>query len=217
MVTKGKITGLQEKSATTLSAEAVEHFRGGGRHAYGEANRRTDFVRAHLRGEPVDDHTINARTLRMWAAAYRAAEAKWGCGYLGLLPASRPGNRKAKLSPETIALLNKFIEEDYETIKHKRKYEVYATYLRACDKGDIFAASYKTFCRTVKRRSLYEQTLEREGKRAAYRHKPFYWRLDQTTPRHGDRPFEIVHIDHTELDDFVGLDRCAKSVPAARG
>src|SRR5271157_6514434 len=30
--------------------------------------------------------------------------------------------------------------------------------------------------------------------------KPFYWNLDLATPRHGDRPFEIVHIDHTEAD-----------------
>ncbi|MGH7839285.1 MAG: transposase, partial [Candidatus Binataceae bacterium] len=28
----------------------------------------------------------------------------------------------------------------------------------------------------------------------------FYWNLDLTTPRHGDRPFEIAHMDHTELD-----------------
>ena len=27
-----------------------------------------------------------------------------------------------------------------------------------------------------------------------------YWELALTTPRHGDRPLEIVHIDHTELD-----------------
>jgi hypothetical protein len=33
------------------------------------------------------------------------------------------------------------------------------------------------------------------------RHKePFYWQLEQRTQRHGARPFEIVHIDHTELD-----------------
>jgi putative transposase len=24
--------------------------------------------------------------------------------------------------------------------------------------------------------------------------------LDQTTPRHGDRPFAVAHLDHTELD-----------------
>ena len=36
--------------------------------------------------------------------------------------------------------------------------------------------------------------------RAACKYEPSYWDLDLTTPRHGDRPFEIGHIDHTELD-----------------
>ncbi len=38
------------------------------------------------------------------------------------------------------------------------------------------------------------------GPRAAYRHEPFYWELELTTPRHGVRPWEIAHMDHTELD-----------------
>jgi putative transposase len=194
------ITALQVKSATPFASEAMEHFRSASSHAYREANRRADVVRAHLRGETLGGAPIKERTLRMWSAAYRAAETKWGCGYLGLLPAPHPGNRSARLASETIALLNQFITEDYETIKHKRKYEVYAAYLRASDQRDIIPASYKTFCRMVKRRSLHEQTLNREGKRAAYQHKPFCWHLEQTTPRHGDRPFEIVHLDHTELD-----------------
>ena len=46
----------------------------------------------------------------------------------------------------------------------------------------------------------YEQTKARQGRRAAYQHKKFYWELSRTTPRHGDRPFEIGHIDHTEAD-----------------
>ncbi len=44
------------------------------------------------------------------------------------------------------------------------------------------------------------QTEKRQGRRAAYKHQEFYWNLDRKTPRHGDRPFEIAHIDHTELD-----------------
>ena len=28
----------------------------------------------------------------------------------------------------------------------------------------------------------------------------FYWELELSTPRHGDFPFHIAHIDHTELD-----------------
>jgi putative transposase len=42
--------------------------------------------------------------------------------------------------------------------------------------------------------------LKRKGHRAAYKEEPFYWQLELMTSRHGDRPFEICHIDHTELD-----------------
>lgn len=42
--------------------------------------------------------------------------------------------------------------------------------------------------------------MKREGRRAAIQKEAFYWELELTTPRHGDRPFEIVHIDHTQLD-----------------
>jgi putative transposase len=201
LVKKGKITGLQDGNTTLFSAEAMERFRRANSQAYREANRRADFVQARLSGDQVDKEIVGERTIRRWVSSFRAAESRWGCGYLGLLPVPRSGNRKGRLPFATVALLDKFIDEDYETIKHKRKYEVYAAYLRACDKAGLIAASYKTFCATAKRRSRYQQTLQREGKRAAYRDKPFCWYLDQTTPRHGDRPFEIVHIDHTELDE----------------
>ena len=51
----------------------------------------------------------------------------------------------------------------------------------------------------MRSRPGFEQT-ERQGHRAAYACEEFYWELELTTPRHGDRPFEIAHIDHTELD-----------------
>jgi len=43
-------------------------------------------------------------------------------------------------------------------------------------------------------------TTLRRGKRATYASAPFFWALDQTTPRHGGRPFARAHMDHTELD-----------------
>jgi transposase InsO family protein len=52
----------------------------------------------------------------------------------------------------------------------------------------------------VRKRPVFEQTLKRQGPRAAYAHAAIYLELSGTTPRHGDRPFEIAHIDHTELD-----------------
>src|SRR5437763_14057026 len=38
------------------------------------------------------------------------------------------------------------------------------------------------------------------GKRAAYPDQPRFFSLDQTTPRHGERPFAVAHLDHRELD-----------------
>jgi transposase InsO family protein len=60
--------------------------------------------------------------------------------------------------------------------------------------------SYQTFVININTRPNYEQKLKRQGKRVAYESEPFYWSLEVTTPRHGDRPFEICHIDHTQLD-----------------
>ncbi|WP_368647346.1 DDE-type integrase/transposase/recombinase [Castellaniella ginsengisoli] len=40
----------------------------------------------------------------------------------------------------------------------------------------------------------------RYGKRIAYQNQQFYYTLSYDTPRHGIRPFECVHIDHTLLD-----------------
>ncbi|MCI0723881.1 MAG: transposase family protein [Acidobacteria bacterium] len=53
---------------------------------------------------------------------------------------------------------------------------------------------------SVQQRPAFDQTLKRKGQRASYQLAGFYWELDLRTPRHGDRPFEIAHIDHTELD-----------------
>jgi len=60
--------------------------------------------------------------------------------------------------------------------------------------------SSRTFYRQIKQRAGYEQTKARQGAKAAYAQEPWILELSQTTPRHGNRPFAIVHIDHTELD-----------------
>jgi transposase InsO family protein len=67
--------------------------------------------------------------------------------------------------------------------------------------------SYKTFVQAVHRRPRTEQVCKRQGERAAYQQQPFYWELTVQTPRHGDRPCEIAHIDHTELDIMLVCSR----------
>jgi transposase InsO family protein len=87
-----------------------------------------------------------------------------------------------------------------ETKKQKGHRAVYGALVKACEQEGTTPPSYKTFLIECNSRSKYSQTLSRQGSRAAYQHEPFYWELELTTPRHGNRPWEICHIDHTQLD-----------------
>lgn len=164
------------------------------------ANYRADFVRASFAGDSCG--TVSGRTLRGWKRDYRDAEIRLGegMGYLGLIPKALTGNRMSKIPVSTIELIEKFINEDYETIKQKNRRSVYLSYEAECLNKGLHQASYATFCGYVKKKDMKEQTKKRKGKRAAYQHEEFYWELSMTTPRHGERPFHIAHIDHTELD-----------------
>jgi transposase InsO family protein len=165
------------------------------------ANARLPNVTALLRGDPPPaGPTVPTRTLRRWAAAYRTAEKELGSGYLGLLPRPPFGNASPKLPEDARTLMNEFIATDYESVKQKTMYASWISLKLACEQKGILTPSLKTFCVAVRQRPGFEQTLKRQGHRAAYAHEDFFWELTLTTPRHGDRPFEIAHIDHTELD-----------------
>jgi putative transposase len=155
------------------------------------ANHRFEVVRRHLNGEPyLEAAPVPERTLRLWVSKYKEAEKQYGSGYLGLIPrSSQRGNRRSKLPEESRALLKQFVEHDYETLKQKSRFATWAMLLRACQEKGIVAPSYVTLCLAVRERPVFESVLKRQGRRAAYTHEPFYWQLDPTTPRQGDRPF----------------------------
>ena len=164
------------------------------------ANRRFDTVRRHLAGDRLSC-SMPARTLRLWIAQYRSARERYGSGYLGLLPKiSKRGNRTSRLPEASQNLLTQFIESDYESLKQKSRLASWAALKRKCDECGVVAPSHVTFNVAVRKRPVFDQTLKRKGRRAAYVQSAFYYELELKTPRHGDRPFEIGHIDHTQLD-----------------
>ena len=165
------------------------------------ANERLRHVAIHLKNRRRSGGSpIPVRTLRRWVTAYRAAEINLGSGYLGLLPEPRGGNTTPKLPEDSRTAMSEFIASDFETLKQKTKYASWIALKLACERRGIVAPSYKAFNIAVLTRPGFEQTLKRQGPRAAYPQEAFYWQLEFKTPPHGDRPFEIGHIDHTELD-----------------
>lgn len=160
---------------------------------------RYEIVQAYFRGDVAC--SVPLRTIQRWARLCRDAESSTGCGILGLRPStSSRGNRLPRLSQDTHDMMRTIIEKEYETIEQRGKFAAYALLVKALDeKGTTDVPSYMTFTTAVNKRPKYAQARQRKGRKGAYPMEEFFWDLDRNTPRHGDRPFEIAHIDHTEL------------------
>ncbi|MBD2731807.1 TnsA endonuclease N-terminal domain-containing protein [Nostoc sp. FACHB-892] len=165
------------------------------------ANRRFHLVQAYFQHRTDIYKDIPQSTLSRWVKQFREAEATFGCGYVGLLPrtASR-GNRQPKAPTDASILLDQFITEHFETPRQAPAASVYRAYTRACCAANIPPLSQRTFYTRLKKRPIHEQTLKRQGAKAAYATEAIVLELVKTTPRHGDRPFAICHLDHTQLD-----------------
>jgi putative transposase len=212
LVRQAKITGL-ELCTNSAQTKVKEFLDRAGPGDLKEANRRYETIRPYLTKDKTADPGSPSRTIYRWLASYRQAERIYGNGYVGLLPrTSERGNRSLKLPDASRQLMTEFITRDYESNKQKNKRSVYALLLHECEERGVMTPSYKTFVKAVESRPRYEQICKRQGARAAYVHEPFYFELELTTPRHGDRPFEIVHLDHTELDIELVCSRTGRNL-----
>lgn len=200
IIREHSITGASDTQMRSANTELLQHILKASEAELRQANRRYDCVCQFMEGND-EGLSVPARTLRRWAARYREAEGCFGSGFLGLLSnAANRGNSRSKLPEATASLMAEFIKSDYETLKQKTKRASWLALRLECEKTGLVPPSYKTFSGAIRKRPGFEQTLNRRGHRAAYEQEPFYWELGQTTPHHGVRPFEIGHIDHTELD-----------------
>jgi putative transposase len=203
LVKAGRILGVQQNRTSAPSGEVLERISGASETELRRANDRYKWVCRFLERTAAgnDEIPIPGRTLRRWVSRYRKAELAFGAGFVGLLSdIERRGNATSKLPEAAKSLMDEFIDNDYETLKQKTKKASWLALRLECEQRGIIAPSYKTYRLAIGRRPGLEQTLKRRGHRAAYEQETFYWELDLKTPRHGDRPLEIGHIDHTQLD-----------------
>ena len=202
LVTENRLTIIGDDALRETDSVAWDRLSRASESDLKVATHRSDLIRRYLdSGRLPTKAEVPERTFFRWLGEYRQAEAAYGTGFLGLLPrCGDRGNRAAKLPEASRRLMHEHIERDYETLKQKTKYASWIQLKLTCDAQATSAPSYKTFCLAVSARPTFDQTLKRQGRRASYQVATFYWNLDLTTPRHGDRPFEIVHMDHTELD-----------------
>ncbi|AJY76263.1 DDE-type integrase/transposase/recombinase [Paenibacillus beijingensis] len=198
-VKQGKLKGINQSILS--HPEVHEAFLKASKEECRKANERFQIIQPYLEGQIVEKPTVPSRTIRYWLSKYRLYDQIYGNGFIALLPKDHEkGNRTKRLLFETQDLMAKWIEAHYETFKQKKIAEVYGDFLLECNAKGIKGCSYKTFVKAVRLRPTHEQTKKRQGEKAAYRFESYYLEYHLSTVRHGDRPFEIGHIDHTELE-----------------
>ena len=122
------------------------------------------------------------------------------------------GNRTDRISKVNLNLIEKAIEEGYNTPTQQRKKGAFAKYLGMCEGLDdasvaagtgpkreesgapVKPVSYQTFCRYC---TDHYDVVKREGRRAAYQRRTIVPRLDNRYPTHGTHPHDVCEIDHT--------------------
>ena len=165
------------------------------------ANEDFRLVSAYLEKdqEQLAGASVTMRTIRRWARAFQDAQASFGSGYIGLLPnTSRRGNRQSKAPEDSRTLLQSYITNYYETLRdhpHGRPTSPISGNVKSGISSHFHPARF-----IVTSNSVLDTNQKAQGIKAAYSEEPWHWELSQATPRHGNRPFAVVHIDHTELD-----------------
>jgi putative transposase len=198
LLAEGSMKEVPDASPSLLQEAVREIMSHAGPKAQEAANRRLREILAWKAGEAI---TVTPRSIQNWIAAFRRAEAEYGCGSVGLLDKVRErGNRNARVPDASRQMLHEYFATHYAVPHRPRAAAVYRLYREESLKRGIPPVGERTFYRE---RASFEDTqvmTARRGKRAAYPSVPFFWYLDQTTPRHGGYPFALAHLDHTQLD-----------------
>ncbi len=194
---EGSLWTVGSASPSPMTSEVRQLLTQAGSKAQQAANQRMTHMLAYARGETT---IAPKRSVQRWWKAFQQSKAKYGCGYLGLLDrVAARGNRNQRIEPASLQLLEATLQTHYAAPAGKSAAAVYRLYREQCLKLGLPPVSQPTFYRVRACFTTNEVEAKRRGTRAAYASQPFAW-LDQTTPRHGERPFALAHLDHTELD-----------------
>lgn len=145
--------------------------------------------------------TFSQRALRKWQRLYTQAAAAYGNGFLGLIPRiSRRGNTQPKIDSHVDDVIREHIKTYWADPNGQTKTAVWGKVRDRCRELGLVPPSEKTVLARIRARDQHKDREIREGAKNAYDTEEFVWVIDRSTPKHGERPFDIGHIDHTQVE-----------------
>jgi transposase InsO family protein len=203
LVRDGELKCLDFESESNHESEALKIINSATPKAIEKANFIKRVIERHYAGFPLPDD-VPQRTFEYWKSRWITGQKLYESGYAGVVfnYRGRGDSKTIKIHPDARTEMNRLIETDYENNVAQGMFAVWSRLVLWCEKQEpkIKEPCYQTFIRYIRQRPQYLQALKRLGHRAAYDLQPYYPWLEKSTPPHGSRPFQVVHIDHTELD-----------------
>lgn len=142
-----------------------------------------------------------ARSLRRWQARQNLAISNGGHPTLALVPRTAArGNRTDRLSAEQLSCLTRIVDTKWVSHEARNYKACYRELVVLCAAQGVAPPSYPTLIAHIKAVEDASTLRSRDGKRMAYQKGEFVDVLYVDTPPHGSRPWQYVHIDHTQLD-----------------
>ena len=138
--------------------------------------------------------TIPSRTKRTGGNGIEKQRAGTGVALSVCFLAITTVEETERLIHEVITLIHQVLETHYDTVTRKPKRGAYGEYLKRSEEQHLKPVSQRTFYLEAQRhKAIYEQTLAREGTRAAYPFKDYFDEPEKTISRHGSYAWAMAH------------------------
>lgn len=142
--------------------------------------------------------SVSLRTMQRYRQIMRDSGDNLQKQNYALVPEHRhKGNRNVKINQQIIEAIQLVANNRFNNPKAITKKKAYKNFLNHCYEHGLIPCSCKTFNKHL---DNYASIKKRKGTRFEYHIKPLESYLYWDEPMHGFRPFECVHIDHTQLD-----------------
>lgn len=149
----------------------------------------------------ISELSCSARTIRRWTAQIKMAASAGLPEIIGLIDdTAARGYRGPHIDA---SLSNQIDSEIGERLKDVHRPSVYSMYLsikKIVEESGDSMISLSAFYKRVKKLRTLDAIRKAAGSKVAYQQESVYWQLELSTPIHCERPFELIHIDHTLLD-----------------
>lgn len=167
------------------------------------ATRRLQIIQKLGNDEPLatGEKQYSERTLRRWRASIAQAQTAGMSAIEALIDdRTNQGFRGTHIDSALSTGIDARIEQALRDPVQSTLNAVYSEIEKTITASGKQMIAKSAFYERVKKIRTLGTIRDSQGHKNAYREAPCFWMLDRSTPRHCERPFELVHIDHTLLE-----------------